>query len=52
MLQLAWRCLVFQKECGLVRWFRVRSADAGGRRRMSLIVEFARKLLIALRRLR
>nr|CCD31952.1 Transposase, IS116/IS110/IS902 family protein [Methylocystis sp. SC2] len=51
MVQLAWRFLVFQKECDLVRWFRARTADAGGRRRMSLIVGFARKLLIALWRL-
>lgn len=51
MVQLAWRFLVFQKDCALVRWFRTRTRDAGGRRRMSLIVAFARKLLIALWRL-
>ncbi len=51
MVQLAWRFLVFQKDCALVRWFRARVADVGGRRRMSLIVAFARKLLIALWRL-
>lgn len=51
MVQLAWRFLVFQKDCALVRWFRARAAEVGGRRRMSLIVAFARKLLIALRRL-
>lgn len=51
MVQLAWRFLVFQKDCALVRWFRTRAADVGGRRRMSLIVAFARKLLIALWRL-
>jgi transposase len=51
MVQLAWRFLVFQKDCALVRWFRARTADAVGRRRMSLIVGFARKLLIALWRL-
>jgi transposase len=51
MVQLAWRFLVFQKDCALVRRFRARAADAGGRRRMSLIVALARKLLIALWRL-
>jgi len=51
MVQLAWRFLVFQKECALVRWYRARAADANGRKRMSLIVAFARKLLIALWRL-
>ncbi len=51
MVQLAWRFLVFQKDCALVRWFQARAADANGRRRMSLIVAFARKLLIALWRL-
>jgi len=51
MVQLAWRFLVFQKDCALVRWFRARTADAIGRRRMSLIVAFARKLLVALWRL-
>ena len=51
MVQLAWRFLVFQKESALVRWFRARTADANGRKRMSLIVAFARKLLIALWRL-
>jgi transposase len=51
MVQLAWRFLVFQKESGLVRWFRARTADANGRKRMSLIVAFVRKLLNALWRL-
>jgi transposase len=51
MVQLAWRFLVFQKDCALVSWFRAGAADVGGRRRMSLIVAFARKLLIALWRL-
>ena len=51
MVQLAWRFLVFQKDSALVRWFRARTADATGRRRMSLIVAFARKLLVALWRL-
>jgi transposase len=51
MVQLAWRFLVFQKACALVRWYRARTADATGRRRMSLIVAFARKLLVALWRL-
>jgi transposase len=51
MVQLAWRFLVFQKDCALVHWFRTRTVDVGGRRRMSLIVAFARKLLIALWRL-
>jgi transposase len=51
MVQLAWRFLVFQKECDLVRWFRARTADARGRTRMAMIVAFARKLLIALWRM-
>ena len=48
MVQLAWRFLVFQKDCALVQWFRMRTADARGRTRMAMIVAFARKLLIAL----
>ncbi len=51
MVQLAWRFLVFQKDCDLVRWFRARTADARGRTRMAMIVAFARKLLIALWRM-
>ncbi|WP_406857248.1 IS110 family transposase [Alsobacter sp. KACC 23698] len=51
MVQLAWRFLVFQKDCALVRWFRARTAEAGARRRVSLIVALARKLLVALWRL-
>jgi transposase len=48
MVQLAWRFLVFQKESALVKWYRLRTADARGRTRLALIVALARKLLIAL----
>ena len=51
MIQLAWRFLLFQKDCALVRWFRARTQDASRRARKTFIVALARKLLIALWRM-
>src|SRR3954449_2621673 len=51
MIQLAWRFLLFQRESALARWYRERTADARGGTRKTMIVELARKLLIALWRL-
>jgi transposase len=49
MVQLAWRFLMFQKECALVQWYRNKVAAAPRRDlRKTLIVALARKLLIAL----
>ena len=51
MIQLAWRFLRFQPGSGLARWYRVRTADARGGTRKTMIVALARKLLVALWRL-
>jgi transposase len=51
MIQLAWRFLLFQKECALARWYRARTADSRLGTRKTMIVALARKLLIALWRL-
>ena len=48
MIPLAWRFLRFQPESALTRWYRVRTADARGATRKTMIVALARKLLIAL----
>lgn len=48
MIQLAWRFLLFQKDSALTQWYRVRTADARGTTRKTMIVALARKLLIAL----
>lgn len=48
MVQLAWRFLLFQKDSALAQWYRVRTADARGGTRKTMIVALARKLLIAL----
>jgi transposase len=50
MIQLAWRFLMFQKDCALAQWFRARTENARGTRK-TMIVALARKLLIALWRL-
>ena len=50
MIQLAWRFLVFQKDSALVQWYRTRTESAG-KKRKTMIVALARKLLIALWRL-
>jgi transposase len=51
MIQLAWRFLLFQKDSGLVQWYRSRTEGTGGGSRKGLIVALARKLLIALWRM-
>ena len=48
MIQLAWRSLMFQRTSALAQWYRVRTKDAGGAARKTLIVALARKLLISL----
>src|SRR5580658_4898482 len=50
LMQLAWRFLRFQKESALARWYRERTEGAG-KRKTTMIVALARKLLIALWRL-
>jgi transposase len=50
LLQLAWRFLRFQGESALAKWYRERT-DGGGKRKTTMIVALARKLLIALWRL-
>jgi transposase len=50
MIQLAWRFLIFQKDSALVQWYRTRTESAG-KKRKTMIVALARKLLIALWRL-
>jgi transposase len=50
MIQLAWRFLMFQKGSALAKWFRARTENARGTRK-TMIVAWARKLLIALWRL-
>jgi transposase len=51
VLQLAWRFLRFQEASALARWYRVRTADARGATRKTMIVALARKLLVALWRM-
>jgi hypothetical protein len=50
MIQLAWRFLMFQRNSALAHWFRARTENARGTRKL-MIVALARKLLIALWRL-
>ena len=50
MIQLAWRFLLFQKDSALAQWYRTRT-ECGGKKRKTMIVALARKLLIALWRL-
>jgi transposase len=50
MIQLAWRFLLHQKDSALTQWYRARTASAG-RKRKTMIVALARKLLIAIWRL-
>jgi len=50
MIQLAWRFLIFQKDSQLAQWYRTRT-EHGGKKRKTMIVALARKLLIALWRL-
>ncbi len=51
LIQLAWRFLMFQKDSALAQWFRSRTGGAGGKRKTTMIVALARKLLIALWRM-
>jgi transposase len=51
LIQLAWRFLRFQKDSALARWFRVRTEGPTGKRKTTMIVALARKLLIALWRM-
>src|SRR5689334_17160296 len=46
MVQLAWRFLNHQEHSALAQWFRARVAE--GKKRKTMIVALARKLLIAL----
>ena len=47
LIQLAWQFLLFQKESGLAKWYRSRTAGPNGARKTTMIVALARKLLIA-----
>ena len=51
VLQLAWRFLRFREASALAQWYRVRTADARGATRKTMIVALARKLLVALWRM-
>jgi transposase len=46
MIQLAWRFLLHQKDSALVQWYQ--ACVAAGKKRKTMIVALARKLLIAL----
>jgi transposase len=48
LIQLAWRLLVHQPDCDLVKWYRERTVDGRGVTRKTMIVAMARKLLVAL----
>jgi transposase len=50
LVQLAWRFLRFQKGSALAKWYRDRTEGAG-KRKTTMIVALARKLLIALWRM-
>jgi transposase len=50
LIEFAWRFLLFQRESELAGWFRSR-VEEGGKRRKTMIVALARKLLVALWRL-
>ena len=52
MIELAWLWLRYQPESALGRWFHVRVHDHRGSIRRIAIVALARKLLIALWRVR
>jgi hypothetical protein len=49
LMQLAWRFLRFQSESALAKWYRERTE--GGKRKTTMIVGLARKLLVSLWRL-
>jgi transposase len=47
MIQFAWRFLIHQKDSALAQWYQA-SVAAGGKKRKTMVVALARKLLIAL----
>ena len=51
LIQLAWRFLRFQKDSALAQWYQARTEGPKGARKTTMIVAFARKLLIALWRM-
>ena len=51
LIQLAWRFLKFQKKSALAQWYRARIERAQGKRKTTMIVAVARKLLIELWRM-
>jgi transposase len=51
LIQLAWRFLMFQEDSALARWYRARTDGSKGKRKTTMIVALARKLLIAFWRL-
>ena len=51
LIQLAWRFLRFQKESALGQWYRARTEGVARKRKTTMIVALARKLLIALWRM-
>jgi transposase len=51
LVQLAWRFLRFQKGSALGQWYRARTEGAAGKRKTTMIVALARKLLVALWRM-
>jgi transposase len=46
MIEFAWRFLIHQKDNALAQWYQ--ASVAGGRKRKTMVVALARKLLIAL----
>ena len=51
LIQLAWRFLRFQKGSALGQWHRERTEGAAGKRKTTMVVALARKLLVALWRM-
>jgi transposase len=47
MIQFAWRFLIHQKDSALAQWYQA-SVAGGGKKRKTMVVALARKLLIAL----
>ena len=48
LIQLAWRLLIHQPQCDLVKWCRERTVDGRPITRKVMVVALARKLLLAL----
>ena len=44
-IELAWHFLLFQKDSALAQWYRSRT-ESGGKKRKTMIVALARKLLM------